>query len=68
MGLERLLFEPGSDLPRAGTPKSYLATGHLIKLTSFSPALRADLTDDKGRLISTVSLVTQLLKDLSNLI
>jgi hypothetical protein len=30
--------------------------------------IRADLTDDKGRLIATVSLATQLLKDLSNLI
>jgi acyl-coenzyme A thioesterase PaaI-like protein len=52
---------------RGGTAKSYVATGHLIKLTSVSAVLGADLTDDEGRLIATVSLVSQLIKDLSRL-
>jgi acyl-coenzyme A thioesterase PaaI-like protein len=52
---------------RAGTAKSYVAMGHLIKLTSVSALLGADLTDDEGRLIATVSLVSQLIKDLSRL-
>jgi hypothetical protein len=45
-----------------------VATGRLIKLTSVSAVLGADLTDDKGQLIATVSLVSQLVKDLSRLI
>jgi uncharacterized protein (TIGR00369 family) len=52
---------------RAGTTKRYIATGRLIKLTSVSAVLGADLTDDNGRLIATVSLVSQLIKDLSKL-
>jgi acyl-coenzyme A thioesterase PaaI-like protein len=52
---------------RGGTAKSYVATGHLIKLTSVSAVLGADLADDEGRLIATVSLVSQLIKDLSRL-
>lgn len=52
---------------RAGTAKSYVATGRLIKLTSVTAVLGADLTDDKGQLIATVSLVSQLVKDLSRL-
>ena len=53
---------------RAGTAKSYVATGRLIKLTRDSAVLGADLTDDKGQLIATVSLVSQLVKDVSRLI
>jgi acyl-coenzyme A thioesterase PaaI-like protein len=52
---------------RAGTAKPYVATGRLIKLTSVTAVLGADLTDDKGQLIATVSLVSQLVKDLSRL-
>lgn len=52
---------------RAGTTKSYVATGHVIKLTSVTAVLGADLTDNNGRLIATVSLVSQLIKDLSRL-
>jgi hypothetical protein len=55
------------DVPARGTAKSYVAMGHLIKLTSVSALLGADLTDDEGRLIATVSLVSQLIKDLSRL-
>jgi acyl-coenzyme A thioesterase PaaI-like protein len=53
---------------RAGTARSYTATGYVIKLSSVSAILGADLTDDAGRLIGTVSLVSQLVKDLSKLI
>jgi acyl-coenzyme A thioesterase PaaI-like protein len=52
---------------RAGTAKSYIATGRIIKLTSVSALLGADLHDDKGQLIATVSVLSQLLKDLSRL-
>jgi hypothetical protein len=56
------------DLLRAGTAKSYVATGRLIKLTSVTAVLGADLTDDNGQMIATVSLVSQLVKDLSRLL
>jgi acyl-coenzyme A thioesterase PaaI-like protein len=52
---------------RAGTAKSYVATGHVIKLTSVAAVLGADLTDDTGRLIASLTLVSQLIKDLSRL-
>jgi uncharacterized protein (TIGR00369 family) len=52
---------------RAGTTESYVATGSVIKLTSVTAVLGADLNDENGQLIATVSLVSQLVKDLSRL-
>jgi acyl-coenzyme A thioesterase PaaI-like protein len=43
---------------RTGTAMSYVATGRLVKLTSVSAVLGADLTDDEGRLIATVTLAS----------
>jgi acyl-coenzyme A thioesterase PaaI-like protein len=52
---------------RAGSAKSYLATGRVLKLTSVAAVLGADLEDDDGRQIATVTLVSQLIKDVSRL-
>lgn len=50
---------------RAGTARSYVAAARVIRLTSVSAVLGADLTDDEGHLVATVSLVSQLIKDLT---
>jgi acyl-coenzyme A thioesterase PaaI-like protein len=52
---------------RAGSATCYIAVGRVIKLTSVTAVLGADLTDDKGQLIATVSLVSQRVRDLSRL-
>lgn len=52
---------------RGGTAKSYVATGRVLKLTRATAALAADLEDDAGRQIATVSVVSQLVTDLNRL-
>ncbi|WP_301149489.1 PaaI family thioesterase [Mycobacterium simiae] len=52
---------------RAGTAKSYVATGRVLKLTKTNAVLGADLDDDSGRRIATVTVVSQLITDLSRL-
>jgi acyl-coenzyme A thioesterase PaaI-like protein len=53
---------------RAGTAKSYVATGRVLKLTKTNAVLGADLDDDAGRRIATITVVSQLVTDLSRLI
>ncbi|WP_157900666.1 PaaI family thioesterase [Mycobacterium rhizamassiliense] len=52
---------------RAGAAKSYVATGRILKLTRTNAVLGADLDDDEGRRIATLTLVSQLITDLSRL-
>ncbi|MCV7429164.1 PaaI family thioesterase [Mycobacterium montefiorense] len=52
---------------RAGTAKSYVATGRVLKLTKTNAVLGADLDDDTGRRIATVTVVSQLITDVSRL-
>jgi uncharacterized protein (TIGR00369 family) len=52
---------------RAATAKSYVATGRVLKLTRATAALGADLDDDAGRRIATVTLVTQFITDLGRM-
>jgi acyl-coenzyme A thioesterase PaaI-like protein len=52
---------------RGGTAKSYVATGRMLKLTRVTAVLGADLDDDAGRRIATVTVVSQLITDLSRL-
>jgi acyl-coenzyme A thioesterase PaaI-like protein len=52
---------------RAGSAKSYVATGRVLKLTRATAVLGADLDDDAGRRIATVTLVSQLITDISKL-
>jgi acyl-coenzyme A thioesterase PaaI-like protein len=52
---------------RGGTAKSYVATGRVLKLTRVTAVLGADLDDDAGRRIATVTVVSQLITDLSRL-
>jgi acyl-coenzyme A thioesterase PaaI-like protein len=52
---------------RAGTAKTYVATGRVLKLTKTNAVLGADLDDDTGRRISTVTVVSQLITDISRL-
>jgi uncharacterized protein (TIGR00369 family) len=52
---------------RAATAKSYVATGRVLKLTRATAVLGADLDDDAGRRIATVTLVSQFITDLSRL-
>jgi acyl-coenzyme A thioesterase PaaI-like protein len=52
---------------RAGTAKTYVATGRVLKLTKTNAVLGADLDDDTGRRIATVTVVSQLITDISRL-
>jgi acyl-coenzyme A thioesterase PaaI-like protein len=52
---------------RAGTAKAYVATGRVLKLTKTNAVLGADLDDDTGRRIATVTVVSQLITDISRL-
>ncbi len=52
---------------RAGTAKTYVATGRVLKLTKTNAVLGADLDDDTGRRIATVTVVSQLITDMSRL-
>jgi len=52
---------------RAGTARSYVATGRVVKLSRTTAVLGADLEDDTGIQIATVILVSQLVTDLSRL-
>lgn len=51
----------------AGTTKSYVVTGRVLKLTRATAVLGADLEDGAGRRIATVTLVSQLITDISRL-
>ena len=53
---------------RGGRTKSYVATGRVLKLTRTNAVLAADLDDDVGRRIAVVTLVSQLITDLSRLV
>jgi acyl-coenzyme A thioesterase PaaI-like protein len=53
---------------RAGTTKSYVATGRVLKLTKANAVLGADLDDDAGRRIATITVVSRLITDISRLI
>lgn len=52
---------------RAGTAKTYVATGRVLKLTKTNAVLGADLDDDTGRRIATATVVSQLITDISRL-
>lgn len=52
---------------RAGTAKTYVVTGRVLKLTKTNAVLGADLDDDTGRRIATVTVVSQLITDISRL-
>jgi hypothetical protein len=52
---------------RGGTAKSYVATGRVLKLTKTNAMLGADLDDDAGRRIATISVVSQLITDIGRL-
>jgi uncharacterized protein (TIGR00369 family) len=52
---------------RAGSAKSFVATGRVLKLTRTNAVLAADLDDDADRRIATVTVVSQLITDLSRL-
>jgi uncharacterized protein (TIGR00369 family) len=52
---------------RAATAKSYVATGRVLKMTKTNAVLGADLDDDAGRRIATITVVSQLLTDLTRL-
>ena len=50
-----------------GRAKHYVATGRVMKLTSVTAMLSADLIDDEGHQIASATMVSHLLKDLSRL-
>jgi acyl-coenzyme A thioesterase PaaI-like protein len=52
---------------RAGATKSYVATGRVLKLTKTNAVLGADLDDDTGRRVATITVVSQLLTDLGRI-
>ncbi|MEZ0353987.1 hypothetical protein [Mycobacterium sp. pR1184] len=52
---------------RAGATKSYVATGRVLKLARTNAVLGADLDDDTGRRIATITVVSQLLTDLGRI-
>jgi uncharacterized protein (TIGR00369 family) len=52
---------------RAGATKSFVATGRVLKLTKTNAVLGADLDDDTGRRIATITVVSQLLTDLGRI-
>jgi acyl-coenzyme A thioesterase PaaI-like protein len=52
---------------RAGTTPSYTATGRVLKLTRTNAVLGADLDDENGRQIATVTIISQLITDLARL-
>jgi uncharacterized protein (TIGR00369 family) len=55
------------NLLHAGTANSYVATGRVLKLTRTNAVLGADLVDGEGRAIATLTLVSQLITDLTRL-
>lgn len=52
---------------RGGMTKSYVANGRVLKLTKANAVLGADLDDDTGRRIATITVVSQLITDLGRL-
>ncbi len=52
---------------RAGTAKSYVVTVQVLKLTKTNAVLGADLDNNCGRRIATITLVPQLITDISRL-
>jgi hypothetical protein len=55
------------DVPARGNREVLRRCGAFDQVVQCLGVLGADLTDDEGRLIATVSLVSQLIKDLSTL-
>jgi acyl-coenzyme A thioesterase PaaI-like protein len=53
---------------RAGTAKSYVAVGRVLKLTKTNALLSADLDDDTGRRIAVATVVSQLITDIGRLL
>jgi acyl-coenzyme A thioesterase PaaI-like protein len=53
---------------RAGTAKSYMATGRVLKLTKSNAVLGADLDDGAGRRIASITVVSQLITDIGRLL
>jgi hypothetical protein len=51
----------------AARTKSYVATGSVLKLTSVAAVLGADLEDDTGQHIASMTAVAQLIKDVPRL-
>lgn len=47
----------------AGTGSAFVATAGLLAVTSASAVIDAELTDERERLISSASIVVQLVKD-----
>lgn len=52
---------------RGGTAKSYVVTGRVLKPTKTNAVLGADLDDDTGRRIASITVVSQLITDLGRL-
>jgi uncharacterized protein (TIGR00369 family) len=52
---------------RPATTKALVAIGRILKLTRATATLGADLEDESGRQIATVTVVSQLITDLSRL-
>lgn len=52
---------------RPATTQSFVATGRVLKLTRATATLVADLEDETGRQVATITVVSQLITDLSRL-
>jgi acyl-coenzyme A thioesterase PaaI-like protein len=52
---------------RPATTKALVATGRVLKLTCATATLGAELEDESGRQVATVTVVSQLIADLSRL-
>ena len=52
---------------RAGLGRRFVVMGGVLKLSTASAVLSAELVDEQGRQVATVSGVSQLLTDLSRL-
>ena len=53
---------------RAGRATSFVATGRVLKLTKTNAVLGADLDDDAGRRIATVTVVSQFIPEIARLV
>jgi acyl-coenzyme A thioesterase PaaI-like protein len=49
----------------AGTGSTFVATAGVLAVTSASAVVEAELTDERGRLISSASVVVQLVRDIT---
>jgi acyl-coenzyme A thioesterase PaaI-like protein len=52
---------------RPATTKSFVATGRVLGLTQAMATLGADLADETGRRVATITVVSQLIADLGRL-